>query len=126
MDSILPQSLSQFKCSSLCWTERSGPASEQNSEMNVRFVLLVQPFYIKVLIQQEFRFALIMRRDFEWMDKNGLPGLLGLLLRNLLQLDGQREFSSEGQVGDGDVVEDETELFGSLGQLTVDSGRDLK
>ena len=55
-----------------------------------------------------------------------LPGLFRLLLRDLLQLDGSRELTTEGQVGNRYVVQDETELFCSLGQLTVDSSRNLK
>jgi len=67
------------------------------------------------------------RNDGGLLDLLGLfdqePGLLCLLLSHLLQLDGLSEFSSKGQVSDGNVVQDDSELAGSLGQLSVDSGR---
>lgn len=44
-------------------------------------------------------------------------GLFGVLLGDLLHFDGQREFAAERQVGDGDVVEDQAELGGALGQV---------
>lgn len=39
---------------------------------------------------------------------------LGLLLCDLLVLDGLGELPSEGEVGDGHVVEDEVELLGPV------------
>jgi hypothetical protein len=60
---------------------------------------------------------------FSFFDKES--GLFSFLLCNLFQFDGHGELAAEGQMRDGDVVEDQTKLFGALGQFTVDSGRNL-
>lgn len=48
-------------------------------------------------------------------------GPLGVLLGDLLLLDGACEFLSEGHVGDGDVLEGDVELRGSLHEVCADA-----
>ena len=49
---------------------------------------------------------------------------LGILLRNLLLLDGLGELLSEGHVGDGNVLERNVELGGALDEVGADALRD--
>lgn len=51
-------------------------------------------------------------------------GALGLLLRDLLLLDGARELAAEGQVRDGDVLEGDVELRRAAHQFRADAVRD--
>lgn len=51
-------------------------------------------------------------------------GALGLLLRDLLLLDGARELAAEGQVRDGDVLEGDVELRRAAHQVRADAVRD--
>ena len=52
-----------------------------------------------------------------------LLGLLCLLLRNLFKLNGLCEFSAKCQVGNGDIVQNQTELLGPFRQSFVNPGR---
>ena len=45
-------------------------------------------------------------------------------MTDLFELDGLRELPAEGEVSDGDVVEDDAELLRPLRQLRVDRRRD--
>ena len=49
------------------------------------------------------------------------PRTLGVLLRNLLLLDGAGELLSEGHVGDGDVFQGDVELRGTLEEVGPDA-----
>lgn len=51
-------------------------------------------------------------------------GALGVLLGDLLLLDGTRELFAEGHVGDGDVLERDVELGRALRQVRLDPLRD--
>ena len=48
---------------------------------------------------------------------------LGVLLRDLLGLDGGRVLLAEGQVGDRDVVDDDVEVTRALNQIPENEGR---
>lgn len=49
------------------------------------------------------------------------PRALGVLLGNLLLLDGAGKFLAEGHVGDGDVFEGNVELAGALHEVGADA-----
>ena len=48
-------------------------------------------------------------------------GALGVLLGDLLLLDGLGELLAEGHVGDGDVLEGNVELGGAAGEVAADA-----
>jgi hypothetical protein len=53
------------------------------------------------------------------------PGSLSLLLRGLLLLNGERELRAVGEVGDGDVLQDDVELARAAPERVGDERRDL-
>lgn len=50
---------------------------------------------------------------------------LGFLLRDLLGLDGGGVLPAEAELGNGDVVQDDVEISGAVGQLLADQHGDL-
>ena len=50
-----------------------------------------------------------------------LPSFLSILLRHLFQLNSRWELPGEGEMGDADVIQDQPELHGPGGQVTLDS-----
>lgn len=70
------------------------------------------------LSPDDVRLSLLLRL----LDNEARP--LGVLLGNLLLLDGAGEFLSEGHVRDGDVLESDVELLGTLEKVGADAVAD--